>query len=1442
MNRIYNVVWNYSILAWTVVSELGRGRKKSPSFRRQPSLTRLMPHLGIATLLLVSGKSGAQDISSNTDFSSSATITDGLFWTAAAAIQIDPGAVVTVSNPPGAFTINMAPADGSTTRLWVNGGTLSASDNGNILLGSNSFLQIGGSQLGGVTSAQAGGSAGTLSVGNMTTEAGASTATFWMFGSTTSTAKLNAASIDLRAGNNVIFITRPADNELGADINVTGDMTVVNGSTGNITINSNSQLTVGGDLYLDTTGGTLVITGNENSAGITVGGNMTLTNNVTLSSNLNDVSTSAGLYSTIVNVNGDINLNGNNVGNTGLQMINAAGSGVTAHGSVNITSAVSGNTTTLILGHAAKLTTDKEININSTSGGAVNVYIGDPQYGAPASIAASSITMSGDGANSVIFNNNKAMTPGIGGYIFDVPLNGNGRVVQQSGHTTLDAVSNYTAGTTISGGLLSVANNQALGSGDVVINTDPADFTAGLDIAYSGGADFTNVIAGTGNTTVSGDAVVARDNSAYQGNWNVTGTARTTSDASVSHTGYGSGTVNIANTGSFIAQTTGSFSFDNSLTGNGLLVSDNNNGVFNFSGNAGNAFAGTAELKNNTFDLSGTNTSSLENATLESGSGNVTTVGTGTQNIGGLAFSGGTLVFGDISPGQAVSDAEIETRNNLDLSGSGTIQITRNDSEENPPSPPAGSVPLLQQDDAGVLVKLVGSQGTVTGSGGDLRLVDQNDNAITDAVSSRITQNGETVATGIYDYRLTSGDNQDGLYINYGLTKVELLTQGDNALTLNATGNSGSAADLSATVTGSGDLRINTDTTVSLSNSENNYTGATWVDAGTLAMGNNNVLGMTRLLTLAPDTGFDMNGHAQVLQNLSTAAGSTFDIHQGALTVNNGSVSGNMKGAGNLTVTGGTLNISSDNPDLSTAVVIASDGTVNMLASQALGTGSVDNQGLLILGQSENTANQVARATFAALAVPAQYQMGSLTNSGTVVVGHNDASGNPVAGTTLTVNGNYTGQDGHLLFNSILGNENSVTDRMIVTGNTSGKTGVSVTNAGGEGDAAVNGIELITVNGTSAGEFQQEGRIVAGAYDYRLVRGNGENQNNWYLVNNGSSPPTTPPVPAPDNRPEGGSYIANLAAANTLFNTTLHDRLGETQYIDALTGEEKVTSLWLRQVGNHNSWRDESGQLSTQSNSYVAQLGGDLAQWSTNGLNRLHLGLMAGYGNSRSNTHSSATNFNSKGSVNGYSVGAYATWFANEADKSGLYVDSWLQYSWFNNDVNGEELAGESYKSKGVTGSVETGYAIKIGEFTGSKGSVSQWFIQPQAQITWLGVSADTHREANGTNVDSDGDGNIQTRLGIRTYLKGHSAIDASNDREFEPFIEANWLHNTRNYSAVMDGVSISQAGTQNIGEVKAGVEGQLSPRVNLWGNVGVQIGDAGYNNTGAMVGVKYSF
>ncbi|ELD7251975.1 autotransporter outer membrane beta-barrel domain-containing protein, partial [Salmonella enterica] len=81
-----------------------------------------------------------------------------------------------------------------------------------------------------------------------------------------------------------------------------------------------------------------------------------------------------------------------------------------------------------------------------------------------------------------------------------------------------------------------------------------------------------------------------------------------------------------------------------------------------------------------------------------------------------------------------------------------------------------------------------------------------------------------------------------------------------------------------------------------------------------------------------------------------------------------------------------------------------------------------------------------------------------------------------------------------------------------------------------------------------------------------------------------------------------------------------------------------------------------------------------------------------------------------------------------------------------------------------------------------------------------------------------------------------------NKSREFQPFVEANWIHNTQPASVKMDDVSSDMRGTKNIGELKVGIEGQITPRLNVWGNVAQQIGDQGYSNTQGLLGVKYSF
>lgn len=473
-----------------------------------------------------------------------------------------------------------------------------------------------------------------------------------------------------------------------------------------------------------------------------------------------------------------------------------------------------------------------------------------------------------------------------------------------------------------------------------------------------------------------------------------------------------------------------------------------------------------------------------------------------------------------------------------------------------------------------------------------------------------------------------------------------------------------------------------------------------------------------------------------------------------------------------------------------------------------------------------------------------------LTNSDSIINLSYDDGQTFTQGKTLTVKGNYVGNNGQLNIRTVLGDDKSATDRLIVEGNTSGSTTVYVKNAGGSGAATLNGIELITVNGdeSPADAFRQgDARIAAGAFEYQLK----QQGKNWYLTSyqsvneednssEGNSESTETPTPV--LRPEAGSYVANLAAANTLFVMRLNDRAGETRYIDPVTEQERSSRLWLRQIGGHNAWRDSNGQLRTTSHRYVSQLGADLLTGGFTDSDSWRLGVMAGYARDYNSTHSSVSDYRSKGSVRGYSAGLYATWFADDISKKGAYIDAWAQYSWFKNSVKGDELAYESYSAKGATVSLEAGYGFALNKSFGLEAAKYTWIFQPQAQAIWMGVDHNAHTEANGSRIENDANNNIQTRLGFRTFIRTQEKNSGPHGDDFEPFVEMNWLHNSKDFAVSMNGVKVEQDGARNLGEIKLGVNGNLNPAASVWGNVGVQLGDNGYNDTAVMVGLKYKF
>ncbi|GGZ99360.1 hypothetical protein GCM10007162_14350 [Ignatzschineria ureiclastica] len=127
-----------------------------------------------------------------------------------------------------------------------------------------------------------------------------------------------------------------------------------------------------------------------------------------------------------------------------------------------------------------------------------------------------------------------------------------------------------------------------------------------------------------------------------------------------------------------------------------------------------------------------------------------------------------------------------------------------------------------------------------------------------------------------------------------------------------------------------------------------------------------------------------------------------------------------------------------------------------------------------------------------------------------------------------TITGNFIG-GGTLYFNTVLGDDNSATDRLTIKGDVEGKSLIVVNNVGGQGAETIEGIRLITVEGKVAKKdeaFQQSGRIGAGAYEYELI----SKDNQWYLSSafcGDDCPvdlpqPETPEKPNPET-PEGSN-------------------------------------------------------------------------------------------------------------------------------------------------------------------------------------------------------------------------------------------------------------------------------------------------------------------------------
>ncbi|MDP9606489.1 UNVERIFIED_ORG: outer membrane autotransporter protein [Variovorax paradoxus] len=482
---------------------------------------------------------------------------------------------------------------------------------------------------------------------------------------------------------------------------------------------------------------------------------------------------------------------------------------------------------------------------------------------------------------------------------------------------------------------------------------------------------------------------------------------------------------------------------------------------------------------------------------------------------------------------------------------------------------------------------------------------------------------------------------------------------------------------------------------------------------------------------------------------------------------------------------------------------------------------------------------------------------GDVHNAGLI----NLRSASGVPGNVLSIFGNYAGANGIVQLNTVLGNDASVTDKLVVNGNTGGTTRVLVNNAGGAGAATINGIQVVKVTGTSSeGNFTLAAPVQAGAFEYGLHRGGRtDGDANSFYLSSVYNPPPIPgvipgaaPVPAPVPAPEvfrpaaSGYVMGQLATAELGLGLlgSLHKRVGEQQTLkwdycgcDAKAPEDQV---WMRL---HAQRLDVDGkrQFGFEQEMQYFQLGKDLAirySGDAGDKSRSHTGISVGYG--RTNV-----NFNDRrrgdagmgydtGKMKGemLTLGAYHTRYAD----NGSYLDLVGQLHSVRNDYT-DRYGGEGkQKGAGLGLSVEVGRPWQIGE--------SQWLIEPQAQLTYQ-VTRYRGFVDNVSPVGGFTSESLRGRVGARLSWNDKAERSDQLTRTNTFYFTANLLHEFKDPEAVTIGsTAVSEWGKQTWAEVGVGAQLPLSRTTYLYGGLQYQRSLSGAHREGVsgQLGVRVAW
>ncbi|MFQ0973253.1 autotransporter outer membrane beta-barrel domain-containing protein [Gilliamella sp. CG35] len=509
---------------------------------------------------------------------------------------------------------------------------------------------------------------------------------------------------------------------------------------------------------------------------------------------------------------------------------------------------------------------------------------------------------------------------------------------------------------------------------------------------------------------------------------------------------------------------------------------------------------------------------------------------------------------------------------------------------------------------------------------------------------------------------------------------------------------------------------------------------------------------------------------------------------------------------------GGKLNINHTNTDYQVGWDIDGNGDVNVVSGDNFISGKHTYEGNTNItggswnAKAENVFSEKSNYNVdkkGSLNLEDHNQtIGNLVNGGTIDLGKDSAN------TVLTVNGDYRGEDGKL--NMYVDTEKGESDKLVVKGNTSGKTNIDITEIG-RGNSERGKINLVDV----VGQDDAIWNIIEkkdSEFDYTI--GRDENGKLVIEYTNAFSNVYKSPIVA--------SVFGNQLAALNMFRHSAHDRDTSIYVPDS--------NVWMRYSYDRTQTDMFNGRQSIDMKTSVIEMGVDVLS-----LDQFKVGVYGGYGHSSIDTQQKHSKRNGDGSVSGYNLGVYGNWNA-QTNGEGLYVDTWAQYSWFKHKTSVHLSNSRNYSSKyngnALSLSAEVGYGLIVLE-----GDEKNWLLEPHAQIGYTWLDSDKFNLGRAGKVDNINADGAQLRLGARYYgqstKSGYGVL---------PFIEANWLYDSSSPEAKVKGKHVDSNQGKNYAEFKVGVSGSMTKSLSAYAQLDTRFGSDKYSRIGGQLGLNYSF